>query len=84
MIAIAPNTSIRDTTGYKDAVKEVYYWQYGESTCFSAQLVNLLAKADMWNFAKLGNAYPELALAFRDWQQSETGDSFFKEHGLMV
>lgn len=80
---LGDDENMRNTEAYKQAVKEVYYWQYGDSTSFSACLVHLLAKADVSNFLRLRNSFPELTLAFRDWQQSETGNSFFKEHGLM-
>lgn len=75
--------NMRETEAYKQAVKDIYFWQYGDSTSFSSCLVHLLAKADVFNFLRLRNSFPELTLAFKDWQQSETCDSFFKEHGLM-
>lgn len=63
---------------YKAAVQNLVYWQQGQSF-FTAKLFELMAKADVKNFAKLAMAYPAEAKAFSDWYHASNPEKFFEE-----
>lgn len=62
----------------KDAVKELWYWQYGTNpTNFTSVLYTLIAKADLGNKARLETAFPMECEAFDLWQEAPDADEFF-------
>ena len=69
---------------FKDAVREVYFWQYSNTGCFNQQLLNLFQKADPSNKQKLAGAFPELYDALSAWEAAgDYGNDLFREHGLL-
>lgn len=73
----------RQTSKYKKAIENLYYWQQGGDS-FTCMLYSLIAKADYWNKESLAEAFPYNVLAFDDWQKStDMGTELFKNHGLL-
>lgn len=60
---------------------ELFYWQYGDSTCFSAKLFDLLCKADPNNLIRLGKGFPFHFELFLEWRES-TPKEFFNRYGI--
>lgn len=71
-------------TDLKDAIFEVYCWQYSRSDCFNQLLLDLMMKADGINKKILGKAYPLLFEALAIWDLSaDNGDQLFIEYGYL-
>ena len=66
--------------GTPDAVLKLWEWQFHEATHFSAKLFELLAKADMDNFAKLACVFPEHAAAWEGWSSDRTPGTFWRQY----
>lgn len=66
----------------KKVVKELYFWRRQLSTNFSAYLFDLFCKSDENNFFKLGEAFPDEALIFTFWRNSEDENVFFASWGF--
>lgn len=67
---------------YKEAVRQVYYWQYNHTKSFNNCLLDLFGKADLDNSLRLQRGFPELTAAYADWYLSDDQEAFFKCHGL--
>lgn len=68
---------------YKEAVNQVYYWQYNYTKSFNNKLLDLFGKADFDNSLRLKRGFPELVAAYADWYLSDDQDAFFKLHGFI-
>lgn len=66
----------------REAVEKVYFWQYNYTECFSNKLLDLFPKADLINFGRLALGFPQLALAFELWRESDDQVVFFKYWGV--
>jgi len=66
----------------REAIKELYFWQYGDATNFTAKLYELIGKADPVNRMKLSLAFPYEVLAFKQWERAEVIEQFFKDAGV--
>lgn len=62
------------------ALRELYFWQYGNNDNFNVMLYRLLAKADSTNFPKLSQGFLEFAVAFCLWQYAEDQTKFFQKY----
>ncbi len=65
-----------------EAIKELYFWQFGNNDNFHSLLYRLISKADYGNRLNLSRAFPAEVLAFTLWQDSEDPDAFYAKHGL--
>jgi hypothetical protein len=65
------------------AIKELYFWQYGDGTNFNSLLYNLFRKADIGNFSKLSKGFPEFAVAYLLWYNSNDSEQFFKHYDFL-
>ena len=71
------------TPEFREAVMQLFYWQYGSSRDnFSSILYMLMQKADSSNQAKFQRGFPNEFLAWQCWQRSEDPEAFFKEYGF--
>ncbi len=68
--------------GFKEAVRELYFWTMGGGTNFHALLYTLIQKADMDNRRRLANGFPEEVRAFLIWQNSPDEMEFFRMYDL--
>lgn len=50
-----------------NALRDVYRWQYSDGSSFSSKLIDLIAKADENNKAKLMKVYPKAVVAYILW-----------------
>ncbi len=68
-----------------DAVKELWYWQYGTApTNFTSSLFSLMQKADIVNLAALAGAFPMEYEALLAWMRSKDTTKFFKSYGIKL
>lgn len=69
---------------YKEAVKEVYRWQYTDrdiGPSFFWYLITAIRKADADNKWQIALGFPQLVRAVDDWQNYDGDqDDFFGEH----
>ena len=66
---------------YEQAVWEVYYWQYEPTGSFYNMLIDLYRKADGSNRYKISIAYPMIATAIDEWDESgDNGDDLFRKY----
>ena len=66
------------------AILEIYNWQYNYSNSFTNVIFNLFHKADGNNLYKLTKGFPEEAVAYKEWRDSDSQDEFFAKYGLRV
>lgn len=59
------------------AKKELYYWKYSYSGCFSHKLYDLIGKADMFNLERLRVGFPEYVEVWEEWQRPNGGETDF-------
>lgn len=59
-------------------LREVYYWQYSYTGCFTNKLFDLISKADSENYIRLKIAFPDEVKAYEFWQSVDT--ETFLEH----
>lgn len=68
---------------YQDAIRDLYFAQYEmKGTNFRTQLLDLIAKADKFNRAKIRIGFPEEVQAWEDWHNSDDPEEFFKSKGF--
>jgi len=68
----------------REALIQLYNWQYKGSTSFSAEFFKLYAKADMVNKAKLDLGFPEYSEAYQTWFNApDQCKEIFKELGIL-
>lgn len=67
------------------AVKELYYWQYGNNPSnFASMLFNLIRKSDLNNRYQLSRAFPFETLALGLWNLADDdGKQLFRDFGLI-
>ncbi len=56
-----------DTEEIIKAKRELYFWKYSYTGCFSNMLYDLIVKADKYNREKLSKAFPEYVDAYTLW-----------------
>ena len=66
----------------KQAMFEVWCWQYSNTNCFNQKLIDLYQAADGSNKRKLRAAYPEITEAVEIWANCENPESLFKEYEI--
>jgi NTP pyrophosphatase (non-canonical NTP hydrolase) len=67
----------------QEALERLYHWQYGGDTnTFHSRLFQILAFADVHNYAELHKAFPNHALALNMWRSAPDVDSLFNSFGL--
>jgi hypothetical protein len=70
----------------KEAVEDLYYWQFGTAMGtadnFSSLLFTMMQKADAGNIVRLAIAFPHEFRAFREWQRAEDPAVFFDSFGV--
>lgn len=69
---------------YREAVLDLFYWQYRSGKDFYSALFNLMTKADDSNLVKLAMSFPFHALVFERWKNSVSEREFFEENGIMI
>lgn len=70
-------------TKIEEAIKELYYWQYGTNpTNFTSRLFDLMTKADIQNRCLLAIAFPFESKALELWHAAKSEEVFFKEWGM--
>ena len=67
----------------KEAVTEVFRWQYQNTNSFFNKLLDVIHKADVSNRAKLMKAFPNLVAAHTLWMDSPTPGKFFESYGCI-
>lgn len=65
------------------AAFELYRWQCGGATNFTAKLFDLIAKADFRNREKLRTAFPMEVFVFCEWYASPTPKEFYTRYRLI-
>lgn len=73
-----------DPSTYQQAVEAVLHWQYDYNNSFNDIILDAIAKADMFNSAKLERAFPELCTAYAEWYVASNDKLFFKKYGLNI
>lgn len=76
-------TSVMETTEYKDAVRDLWYWQYQQGDSFNCKVFQLLAKADGFNKGRIALAWPYLFMVWTDWHSNDN-DEYFRHFGYDV
>lgn len=66
----------------RDAIKLLFYWQYGSNDSFHDIIYRLFQKADSINLAKLKRGFPDEFIAWSLWNESPSQDEFFKTWGF--
>lgn len=76
---------VRETEEYRNAVFQLFHWQYGhEPTNFHSLLYCLFRKADCNNRKRLNSAFLPEAVAMKDWDEAgDNGNDLFRKHGLL-
>lgn len=64
----------------KEAIKEIYYWQYHNTNSFMNRLITLFQVADRQNFARLERGFPLIAIAYNMWLISPNQNDFFEQY----
>lgn len=68
----------------KEAVTELYFWQYSRTGSFHNYLYDLLQKADESNKQKLAEGFPTEREALQMWEEAgDYGNDLFRVYGLM-
>ncbi len=67
----------------KQAAFDLYLWQCGGATNFTAMLFDLIAKADANNKAKLSRAFPVEVATYVEWYNSESPKKFFQRYQII-
>ena len=72
------------TDRYDDAIRCLFLDKIlcKGNTSFTAQLLQLIQKADMFNRAHLKAGFPDEVKAWCDWYTSPDEVEFFKKHGF--
>lgn len=75
-------------TNYKEAVQELFYWQYcgGKGSSFNMLVFHLIQKAQITpvNMRKLEIGFPHEVAAMRAWDKAgNSGNDLFAEHGIV-
>jgi len=66
----------------KQAVLDLYLWQYGGSSSFKSQLFSLMGKADTNNQSKLSEGFPVEVRVYKEWYSSESSKAFFDRYPI--
>jgi len=70
---------------YEQAVKELFYWQYGrEGSWFTARLFELASKADSTNLQRLMRGFPNEIAALEAWRKTPDAKEFFLRYGHTI
>jgi hypothetical protein len=69
----------------KDAVHELWYWQYGTNPSnFTSKLFELMQHADLENQQRLASAFPIEYQALELWMIAQNQRDFFKQWGIDI
>jgi len=68
----------------RQAIKELWAWQYSYTDCFHNRLYDLFMKADAENTLRLAKGFPEEFGAITAWKNSPNPEEFFKKEGFPV
>jgi hypothetical protein len=75
----------QDDPRYRDAVSDLFYWQYCDSTSFNSKVFELLQKADWENQHRIHRGWPWLYHAWRDWNAAgDLAVNWFTRYGCVI
>lgn len=69
---------------YEEAVKELWAWQYSNTSCFHNMFFSLIQKADWHNRERLAQAFPMEVKVYTEWCDAPTHTAFFEINGFKV